>query len=351
VEECSRLLAQRRRGALVQQPVPSFAVAVKNAFFSEGVERLVRKVRFLDEQGNFFGPKMVAKQSRFVEEEGTSEARMDYHRQFLRTQAFASEMAQKFNAALDELASKPPQQQVELQKLPRVRFLVPLVFELVNGKCEEINQLVEEMLEGPYEKFNNNMGFVQRVQTCPLMEHCWEGGDSFPVSHAEPTQSLSSRVEDLFQTLTMKHRNGTQALLPVVEDGDEYGETASSDPSNAELVDRRQEGKAEGDSGSGSLRISPHDVIQAFSHFSFERSKKNLMVVDLQGILQTSNDDGRQEFVLTDPAIHSNRKAVRLSNLNLGRTDRGDKGISSFFKSHVCGEACRLLDLPNSSHY
>jgi hypothetical protein len=66
------------------------------------------------------------------------------------------------------------------------------------------------------------------------------------------------------------------------------------------------------------------------------------MVVDLQGVLRTK-EDGTREYLLTDPAIHRRGTTVRLGDF--GRTDRGEKGMKAFWKSHICTDACSLLGL------
>ena len=66
--ECSVLLSNKRSGHIVSKELPSFSIAVKEQYFGEGAERLVRKVRHLDANGNFQGPVMVAKESRFIGE-------------------------------------------------------------------------------------------------------------------------------------------------------------------------------------------------------------------------------------------------------------------------------------------
>lgn len=305
--ECKQYLKKRRRGEIVIKSLPSFSIAIKNAFFSEGVERMVAKTRFIDKDKEFVGKKMVAKQSRFVEEDNSYEARMDYHRQFLRTQSISSAMANKFNEALQRHSD------YFNGRIPRIRFLDPFVFELADDKEQEMNQLVEEMIEGRYEKFNNNMGFVRRDAQRGL--YCSEeDGMCFPfyTESKQTTHSLSTRVNNLFQ--------GLGNLAPVQEE-QKLSETN---------------------------KIDAYEMVQAFSHFTFEASRQNLIVVDLQGTLAMDNDP--PEVILTDPAINTRSKTTNLSSLNLGRTDRGDKGIASFFHTHDCGPTCKLLHLSSQEY-
>ncbi|KAL7459018.1 hypothetical protein ACHAWC_010876 [Mediolabrus comicus] len=83
---------------------------------------------------------------------------------------------------------------------------------------------------------------------------------------------------------------------------------------------------------------------QAFSHFSYERSSGNFMVVDLQGVL-TVKDNGSTVYELTDPVIHQHEPNNSKKKWNFGRTDRGTDGMKAFFETHVCNDACRLLGL------
>jgi hypothetical protein len=46
---------------------------------------------------------------------------------------------------------------------------------------------------------------------------------------------------------------------------------------------------------------------QAFSHFTNEKSKKQLKVVDLQGIFEL-NRDGSRMYVFPDKAIHKRKR-------------------------------------------
>lgn len=79
------------------------------------------------------------------------------------------------------------------------------------------------------------------------------------------------------------------------------------------------------------VRLTPH----AFSHFTFEASHAEEIVVDIQGV-----DD-----LYTDPQIHSADGSKRY-----GRGDMGMRGIALFFASHRCNSICRRLRLTHFSH-
>merc|ERR1711865_96616 len=76
----------------------------------------------------------------------------------------------------------------------------------------------------------------------------------------------------------------------------------------------------------------PCKVAQAFSHFSYEASQRQEMVVDIQGC----------EYTYTDPQIHSRSK-------EFGRADRACRGMEDFFKTHQCNFLCTAMQFPNRS--
>jgi elongation factor 2 kinase len=73
------------------------------------------------------------------------------------------------------------------------------------------------------------------------------------------------------------------------------------------------------------LRLTP----QAFSHFTFERSGHQLIIVDIQGVGD----------LWTDPQIHT------ADGKGYGDGNLGTKGMALFFHSHVCNSVCERFQL------
>ncbi len=76
---------------------------------------------------------------------------------------------------------------------------------------------------------------------------------------------------------------------------------------------------------------------QAFSHYSYRYTKRERIVLDLQGVLDSSTSPAI--YCLTDPAIQSMAKGT------FGRTDMAREGVQSFFRTHVCNPLCGMLGL------
>ena len=317
---------------MVVRKVPSFSVAMKDAVIGQGEERIVHQFRFLDDSGNFAGPKWVAKESRFVvdgDDELQHQSRLTYHKDFMRTQVLAQRFATEFNHALDSF--RP-----ESRNWPRFRFLEPLVVELVEDgrhlahKQREI--MIEEMLEGKYLKFNNNDGFVMtKGKMTPLQ---------LDIIREVSDDTDEDCDDDEVLEVTMDGKpvaRSTSTTSPMcIELSKVKPPVASASSDICMEIPKTPVAPSRG----ATLEMWVEDFPQAFSHFSYEKSNKQFMVVDLQGVF-TQKPDGTSEYVLTDPAIH--RRDEHLESM--GRTDRGKKGMQAFFQSHRCSRVCRMLGL------
>lgn len=76
-----------------------------------------------------------------------------------------------------------------------------------------------------------------------------------------------------------------------------------------------------------------NQAAQAFSHFTFERSKGRFLVSDLQGV----------GYTLIKPSIHT----LDNERFQLRKTNFGQDGFRFFFSTHICNGICGKLGLKN----
>jgi len=76
-------------------------------------------------------------------------------------------------------------------------------------------------------------------------------------------------------------------------------------------------------------------VIEAFMHFTYEYSRKSLIVFDLRTIgLPQENS-----YLLTEPIVFSTDQS------RYGSSNLGESGINQFMGKHKCNEYCEYLNL------
>ncbi|CAM9661796.1 unnamed protein product [Discosporangium mesarthrocarpum] len=75
--------------------------------------------------------------------------------------------------------------------------------------------------------------------------------------------------------------------------------------------------------------VQASETLEAFSHYTYHKTKGYLMVTDLQGIFKNG------EFILTDPAIHCEKEVS-----GFGSTNFLTQGFNMFFENHKCNKVC-----------
>ena len=78
-------------------------------------------------------------------------------------------------------------------------------------------------------------------------------------------------------------------------------------------------------------------TLQAFSHYSWVKSNKKLVVCDLQGVTKSN------KIYLTDPAVHC--IDYMILQYKKGGNNLGLPGIQKFFRTHICNRVCHQMKL------
>ncbi|KAF0695413.1 Aste57867_13762 [Aphanomyces stellatus] len=264
----------------MQEPTAT-ALAIRKNIFAEGAERIVYQLcECAPPIGTGTrGPLLAGKDSRFIVQDDDME---HFHKVFCKTQRKAGVWADKFNV---EVARRAPG-----RNIAAISFLDCSVYQF--GIYEYI--LAEKLLDhAAYKKWNGNNGYVagQGAACTPTIQNL--------LKQLEVCDAIAEGSD---------------------EDEDDDGRTQLPGRlANDEAID------------------NPELVPQAFSHFTYRRSKRRSLVCDLQGVY----DDTANVFELTDPVIHYAGSKKR----KYGRTDHGNRGMHDFFITHECNALCKLLRL------
>lgn len=274
-------------------------VAFSNGPFGEGAERFAyRFFELAADARTIIGPPMVAKVSRLVlgEDEGSvanERARKAFVRTFCSTQQLARRLATEFNEKMNLTLRID-------RKTPQVTILDCSIYQLDDTNLGKLSVLVEEKLDHTkWHKWNSNNGYVEGMTK------------SIPIDIHEKMMktSLNAALLDLEM---------------IAEDSEEESDEESETLQKAEPI-----------------CFSASEVAQAFSHFTYLATGRKRLVCDLQGVFDIETNVLR----LSDPVIHYHNPCCSDRHGVHGRTDRGEKGVRAFFKTHRehHGHLCALM--------
>ena len=305
------------------QNATAVGFAVAKEYFGEGAERIVYDMREIDKNSQPVGPPLVFKHSRWLQK-GQHE-KTKFHKIFVRTQMKAESIAKQFNSRLDRLG-------ISLYT-PRIVFISCSIYqyEMINtvsgiNTFTEETFLAEQKLDATrYKKWNDNAGGVDGVRI--------ERNDPYELAIIEEHNNTPRTAASL-PVPSVAALDAVQEEEEEEDEDDENDEDLNVTTAQPNVVPNKRE-----------CQIMESDVPQAFTHFSYVFSKRNLMVCDLQGVLSYSGT--YPVFQCTDPCIH--RKDTGRGNLKYGRTNKGKDGIRNFFKTHKCNVLCEELMLHNNN--
>ena len=86
-------------------------------------------------------------------------------------------------------------------------------------------------------------------------------------------------------------------------------------------------------------RLPYFDLLQAFTHYTWIKSRKRLIICNHQGFKERM----KRRLTLIDPTIHTVE-----SESKYGQQDVGKDGIKAFFDGHKCSTICEQMKLDKS---
>ena len=293
-------------------------VAVHRKAFGEGAERIVFKMTEINDAREPVGMELVAKASLYKHQVSGLVYLQRWYKTFVKTQMKAFTLARKFNAKLDQLG-------ISRMAVPRVHFLECAVYEVTKKRSagiyglrnactaedNELAYLAEARLDpSRYVKWNNNNGGVDGIVREHMHLHETLQACLLPKKLGAIEEGNDSEEDE--------DENDDDAALP--------GTVLGCSPEVAALLER----------------VLEQDVPQAFSHFTYIYTQRDMLVCDLQGELKIVG--GFPTFELTDPCIHC------VNRRRFGRTDHGMNGVNTFFQTHHCNSVCKVLSIADGSY-
>lgn len=279
---------------------------------------------------------LVAKESK---QEGLNDQKSSFHDIFASTQATASKIARRFNMLVRErLSLYNGLNELVDHWVWDVTFLSCSVYSFMEAGVERF-VLTEKHLEpaSAYRKWNGNNGYVFNGQG--------------KVS-AKPELGLYSGKSGMPEMMKTAFATNDDSSFCDSEDDTRdsclgFGIGGSTGSSLRSCVAINQGCKRVRDEMPSIFRLQPDDYLQAFSHFSYWKYGRRMLVCDLQGAMTRSASSDYSPvrvFELTDPVIHYCSKTG--GKQVYGMIDLGKKGMYKFFRTHECYDVCRLLGLP-----
>jgi hypothetical protein len=293
---CKNVLEKKYVQIPLQHPDAQYVALAKEAF-GEGAERFAfRFYELSSDAKTIVGRPLVAKENRFTSMDMDQGLSLNqFVEKFCATQQLARRLGDEFNDKLRKIKRIH-------SNTPKISFLDCSIYEMDHGNGMRKKVLVEDRLnQNKWQKWNSNNGYVE---------------------------GMSTSSHDL-----MKRLCSLKDMSIILEQNEE--ECTDMSECNGDMdVDMKDEGH-------DALVFTPHEVAQAFSHFSYWATGRKRLVCDLQGVY----DDAMNELRLSDPVIHYYNPNKRERSHVHGRTDKGHKGMRMFFDTHkdYCGTLCKLV--------
>lgn len=259
-------------------------VAFKRLAFGEGQERFAHQFFEIGADGRtVVGIPLVAKESKFVDDIEHQGGDVDWlaRDEFVERFCRIQNKSQRIAEAFNH---KLDSISTLDPSTPRVSFVDCYVYYLTDDSRGQYSVVVEPKLEGDFEKWNNNNGWRRQ---------------------------------------SARDTGGQNIITIKEEDSDSISNDFNPSPFASQEF----------------LCVTKNEVAQAFSHFSYHFSRKQALICDLQGVY----DKASNMFKFTDPVIHYHNARKDCRKSRYGRTDMGQRGIDSFFKSHKCNDLCGLV--------